>query len=229
MFRLFDIIRGVDVIRKDNQSSLSEKLFRLNKKFFNYASKLIAIMFPKFLCLSTLLFITLLINLVSLELIIYQVGLLSGKFYKILSDKNLYGFRDLAIISIGMIIANAILKSSSIYISSLLRIIWRKYLTLYLNENYFANKNFYNIQIQTKKNLTTTTPDTSVSQTRLLDNLTVPLRQISSVNVVLDNPDQRITQDVDSMCASMSNIAPIILISPFVIIYYTYKVCFATV
>jgi ATP-binding cassette subfamily D (ALD) protein 4 len=40
---------------------------------------------------------------------------------------------------------------------------------------------------------------------------------------LIDNPDQRITQDVDSLCRTLSSTIPLILISPFTIVYYTYR------
>ena len=39
----------------------------------------------------------------------------------------------------------------------------------------------------------------------------------------VDNPDQRITQDVDSLCRTLSTNLPVLLISPFTIGYYTYS------
>lgn len=39
---------------------------------------------------------------------------------------------------------------------------------------------------------------------------------------VIDNPDQRISQDVDKMCNTWSQIIAIVIISPFTIAYYTY-------
>uniref|UniRef100_A0A0N5C3D9 ABC transporter domain-containing protein n=1 Tax=Strongyloides papillosus TaxID=174720 RepID=A0A0N5C3D9_STREA len=43
-------------------------------------------------------------------------------------------------------------------------------------------------------------------------------------HTMIDNPDQRITQDVDKMCKDLSTtIIPAVLICPFVIGYYTYK------
>jgi ATP-binding cassette subfamily D (ALD) protein 4 len=39
----------------------------------------------------------------------------------------------------------------------------------------------------------------------------------------IDNPDQRITQDVDRFCQQLQNIVPQLVISPFVIAYYTYE------
>ncbi|KAL1440262.1 hypothetical protein MTO96_044990 [Rhipicephalus appendiculatus] len=46
------------------------------------------------------------------------------------------------------------------------------------------------------------------------------------VNVVetgIDNPDQRITQDVDRLCQVLCDIVPTLLISPFTIAYYSYQ------
>ena len=40
----------------------------------------------------------------------------------------------------------------------------------------------------------------------------------------LDNPDQRVTQDVNSLCISLASIIPLLIISPFVIGWYGYQV-----
>ena len=45
-----------------------------------------------------------------------------------------------------------------------------------------------------------------------------------SLKANLDHPDQRITQDVNSLCKSISTLVPLILISPFVIAWYGYQV-----
>lgn len=39
----------------------------------------------------------------------------------------------------------------------------------------------------------------------------------------IDNPDQRIAQDSDSLCRTLSNIIPLVVVSPFSIGYYTYR------
>ncbi|XP_013772980.1 ATP-binding cassette sub-family D member 4-like [Limulus polyphemus] len=46
--------------------------------------------------------------------------------------------------------------------------------------------------------------------------------KINVVNCHLDNPDQRITQDVEKMCKALSTAIPTIIVSPFTIAYYSY-------
>uniref|UniRef100_K7E7G8 ATP binding cassette subfamily D member 4 n=1 Tax=Ornithorhynchus anatinus TaxID=9258 RepID=K7E7G8_ORNAN len=41
----------------------------------------------------------------------------------------------------------------------------------------------------------------------------------------IDNPDQRISQDVERFCRQLSSISSRLLISPFTLVYYTYQ-CF---
>lgn len=42
-------------------------------------------------------------------------------------------------------------------------------------------------------------------------------------NDVIDNPDQRMTQDVDKLCLGLSKIVPAVLVAPFIIAYYSYQ------
>lgn len=52
-----------------------------------------------------------------------------------------------------------------------------------------------------------------------------------SLNILdrtVDNPDQRMTQDVDRLCLTLSTITTKVIISPFQIGYYTYKVFVGT-
>ncbi|KAG1654109.1 ATP-binding cassette sub-family D member 4 [Nymphon striatum] len=52
--------------------------------------------------------------------------------------------------------------------------------------------------------------------------------KLNVLDLTIDNPDQRITQDIDKMCDRMSNIFVKIIISPLTISYYTYKTALAT-
>lgn len=47
--------------------------------------------------------------------------------------------------------------------------------------------------------------------------------RINVVETGIDNPDQRITQDVDRLCQVLCDIVPTLLISPFTIGYYSYQ------
>ncbi|KAH6922629.1 hypothetical protein HPB50_017359 [Hyalomma asiaticum] len=47
--------------------------------------------------------------------------------------------------------------------------------------------------------------------------------RVNVVETSIDNPDQRITQDVDRLCQVLSDIVPTLLISPFTIAYYSYQ------
>ncbi|XP_074658385.1 lysosomal cobalamin transporter ABCD4-like [Tubulanus polymorphus] len=62
--------------------------------------------------------------------------------------------------------------------------------------------------------------------TRFLHNLYFKGTAFYNVNIrdkCIDNPDQRITQDVDKMCNTLSQIIAVLLISPFTIGYYIYQ------
>ena len=48
-------------------------------------------------------------------------------------------------------------------------------------------------------------------------------QRLLTTNSSIDNPDQRITQDADSLCRSLSNVIALIVISPFTIAYYIYR------
>ncbi|CAN8001085.1 unnamed protein product [Ixodes hexagonus] len=47
--------------------------------------------------------------------------------------------------------------------------------------------------------------------------------KVNVVEAAIDNPDQRITQDVDRLCQKLSGIVPTVLVSPFTIGYYSYQ------
>ena len=128
------------------------------------------------------------------------------------------------------------------FAAQLLGIIWRKYITLRLHELYFTNKNFYYLQ-QPKFNEAKNSafscdsfnePNPNIQSTSvLIDDSLAPKLINPTTNKYdmdaknqsnLDNPDQRIVQDVNTLCQSLSSILPVLLISPFVMGWYTYQV-----
>ncbi|XP_055496114.1 lysosomal cobalamin transporter ABCD4-like isoform X2 [Leucoraja erinacea] len=151
-----------------------------------------AILFPSWSSQSVLMFATLLSVALLEQLVVYQVGIVPSRFFKVLGSKDLVGFRDLTSVAICLIVANSLLKSFDQYISNLMYIRWRKSLTQNLHRIYFRRKVYYTLNV---------------------------------LHTSLDNPDQRISQDVERFCRGMSTMATNLIISPFTLTYYTYQ-CF---
>lgn len=105
MLRLFcNYVRGINdkasVDEKPSHSSISEKLRSL-RKFFVHIGLIFRLIFPRLCSASTALLFFLIVDVVGLEFIVYQVGLLGGKFYKALTDKDLNDFKNIAFLAIG--------------------------------------------------------------------------------------------------------------------------------
>ena len=250
MLQFCNYLRGQEELVQQSHASnvsLSEKL-RKFRQFFKHLGLILKCLFPSFWSASTLLIALLLIDVIALEFLVYQVGLLGGKFYQTLTDNNLNAFVRLAAVSICLIVLNALMVSLRDFSTQLLAVVWRKYLTLNLHDLYFSNKNFYYIQrasnLITSSSVATAKRHNSVKPLNIiinefepnehLNHSTSPILIDNSNNSIsnnvndrllnLDNPDQRITQDVNTLCQSFSTILPLILISPFVIAWYTYQV-----
>jgi ABC-type uncharacterized transport system fused permease/ATPase subunit len=139
------------------------------------------------------------------------------------------------------------MKSLNDFMASLLSIIWRKNITLKLHDLYFSKRNFYYLQFYGSKTssnqqkirnlannvvnvLSDSEVNTSIPSTAILMGSSAPSHNTTSNNdkageiQILDNPDQRITQDVKSLCDSISTIVPLLMITPFVIGWYGYQV-----
>lgn len=215
-------------------------LFGSLKLFFKYLSKVVKYLFPSFISASSILFLILLIDVVLLEFVVYRVGLFSGRYFKVLSERDLAAFWSLAATSIAYIIINALMKSIKDFVTNLLGIVWRKYITLELHKNYFQSKNFYYLLHKCDLNddginngLVNSSKTKNRHSSQVQNSIEPILGEIDDLeqNIgsnknksLLDNPDQRITQDVKSLCTSIANIVPLMLISPFVIGWYGYQV-----
>uniref|UniRef100_A0A8C1VJZ0 ATP-binding cassette, sub-family D (ALD), member 4 n=1 Tax=Cyprinus carpio TaxID=7962 RepID=A0A8C1VJZ0_CYPCA len=153
---------------------------------------ILKILFPSWSNQSVRMFLTLLGVTLSVQLVIYQVGLIPSQFYEVLSEKNYGKFKNLVLFAVMLILINSTLKSLDQYISSLLYVSWRKSLTEELHSTYFKGRVYYTLNVLCKD---------------------------------IDNPDQRISQDVERLCKQISTMASRLLISPFTVTYYTYQ-CF---
>ncbi|TRY90219.1 hypothetical protein DNTS_005825 [Danionella cerebrum] len=165
---------------------------KLDRRFLQRFWCILKILFPSWSNQGVRMFMTLLGVTLSVQLVIYQVGLIPSQFYQVLSEKSYRKFRDLVASAVFLILINSMLKSLGQYISSLLYISWRKSLTEELHNTYFKGRVYYTLNILWKG---------------------------------IDNPDQRISQDVERLCKQMSTMASRILISPFTVTYYSYQ-CF---
>ncbi|XP_075281664.1 lysosomal cobalamin transporter ABCD4 isoform X2 [Opisthocomus hoazin] len=139
-----------------------------------------------------LMFLTLLGVALLEQLAIYQVGLIPSRYYEVLGNKDLSGFKTLTAVCLALIVVSSTLKSFDQFICNMLYVSWRKSLTEYLHSCYFQGQAYYSLHV---------------------------LRED------IDNPDQRISQDVEKFCRQLSSVASKLIVSPFTLAYYTYQ-CF---
>lgn len=170
----------------------SVKRPKLDWKFLQRFYSILKILFPSWSNQNVRMFMTLLGVTLSVQLVIYQVGLIPSQFYRVLSERSYGKFKDLVVFAVVLILINSTLKSLDQYICSLLYVRWRKTLTEDLHHLYFKGRVYYTLNILCKD---------------------------------IDNPDQRISQDVERLCKQMSTMASRLLITPFTVTYYTYQ-CF---
>lgn len=145
-----------------------------------------------------ILFLFLLSLSVVEQFLVYNIGMITSVYYKIMGNKDLNQFLVHTIKCIFLISSMSVVKSSKGYVSSSLQVTWREKLTKKLHEIYFSNHLFYDINVLP--------PSSSLDQ-----------------RDKIDNPDQRITQDVSEFTKYLSSTVPSLLIAPFTIGWYSYK------
>ncbi|ESO94251.1 hypothetical protein LOTGIDRAFT_215742 [Lottia gigantea] len=157
--------------------------------------KLLTFIFPSWCSSASLLCVFLLLLSLLEQVIINYIGYIPSKYYKVLGDKDLSGFKYQTTIAVLIILAEAFIKSTILYVGSILYINWRGNLSSALHKSYFNDVLYY---------------------------------QINVVDKTIDNPDQRITQDIDKLCNQFSLVLIPMVISPFTIGYYTYQAAIST-
>jgi ATP-binding cassette, subfamily D (ALD), member 4 len=88
--------------------------------------------------------------LVAEEFIIYAVGLIPSQFYQVLGEKNLPGFVEKTLKSVGIIIAIAVVKALKTYISQILNLSWRQLLTRAVHRLYYTGIHYYQLNVLDK-------------------------------------------------------------------------------
>lgn len=168
------------------------RFFRLCKVFLTRDVQLLAL----------LLFIS------SLEqFVAFSIGMITPAFYKILADLDGQAFGMQVIKAIVLVSVMSLILSTKEYVTSSLRISWRKSITTHLHERYFNNVAFYDI--------------CRYSQPKR-DNQGNGNSDENKSNAAIDTPDQRMTQDVNEFVIQLSKVLPTIILAPFVISYYSY-------
>ncbi|XP_052767295.1 lysosomal cobalamin transporter ABCD4-like [Mya arenaria] len=147
-------------------------------------------LFPSWRCRPSLLVVLLLCLGLLEQVIIYNIGLVPSKYYKVLGEKDHAGFWTQTATAVAFIVAQAFVKSTTKYVQSVLYIVWREKVTQNLHHTYYKEVLYYTVNM---------------------------------LNKTVDNPDQRITQDVDRLCDHASQIIVPLIISPFTIAYYIYE------
>lgn len=162
---------------------------------------------------STQLSIAFLILLCAIEeFLIYHIGLISAQFYYILLLKDVYKFYIHLAITLALILFMSLIKSAKNYVASVLYIEWRECISEQLITLYFDDLNYYRLS-------------QAIDLVGHDDKSTLKVGNAKGTALkVLDNVDQRISQDADRLCAELSNVLSQVVLSPLTILYYSVKV-----
>ncbi|CAG0918778.1 unnamed protein product [Notodromas monacha] len=173
-----------------SKDAITEEKF--DRTFLRRFRVIFSIIFPGFASLPMVLFGILLFLCFLEEYVTYNVGLIPSRYYEVLGarPKDVPAFQKLAITTLGWVICQAFLRSTKKFVSSVSYITWRQLLSRSLHSMYFRKKNFYDVNVLSRK---------------------------------VDNPDQRMTQDVDKLCDTLGKVFTKIIIAPFIIGYYSYQ------
>ncbi|MGH0181671.1 UNVERIFIED_CONTAM: hypothetical protein FKN15_007516 [Acipenser sinensis] len=134
-------------IQSEKQDQKTCKRPKLDLQFVRRLCRIQKILFPSCSSQNVLMFGTLLFVTLLAQLIIYQVGVIPSKFYEVLADKDLTGFKNLTLVAVLLITINSTLKSLDQYISSLMYVNWRKSLTEHLHQCYFQGRVYYTLNM----------------------------------------------------------------------------------
>ncbi|CAG2110509.1 unnamed protein product [Medioppia subpectinata] len=96
--------------------------------------------------ISYLLFVTVLY-----ETAAYNIGMITGSYYKALGNKDSHEFWTQTIKAVVLIVIIAMLKSTKEYISSTVYIEWRRSLTARLLVHYFRDRRYYDLNVSSER------------------------------------------------------------------------------
>ncbi|XP_069639999.1 lysosomal cobalamin transporter ABCD4 isoform X5 [Haliaeetus albicilla] len=210
---------------------------RLDGLFLRRFLRLQAVLFPGWPSPSALMFLTLLGVALLEQLVIYQVGVIPSRYYEVLGNKDFSGFKTLTAVALTLIVANSTVRQARgsrvlggkgkaapgprrdpgaeglrSALAPLGSYLWDRSL-LKSFDQFICNMMY----VSWRKSLT-----------EYLHSCYFQGQVYYSLHVLredIDNPDQRISQDVERFCRQLSSMARKLIISPFTLAYYTYQ-CF---
>ena len=86
------------------------------------------------------------------QVMAYQVGILTAKFYPVLAKQQQKEFFELLISATGIVTIMALVISLLAYIVRATSIVWREAFTSQMHSKYFDAHNFYKVRESAKRN-----------------------------------------------------------------------------
>ncbi|KAG0208103.1 hypothetical protein BGX28_000859 [Mortierella sp. GBA30] len=125
------------------------------------------------------------------EWVVYYVGTIPSRYYKVLGEKDSSAFLRLLFVSLSTVFMAGLGKSVLFLLSNLLALEARRTLTVHFHKIYIQPKLFYRILMMHEDEV--------------------------------DNPDQRITQDIEKLTETLKRMVEELNIIPLLIAFYTWQ------
>ncbi|KAF9428685.1 hypothetical protein BGZ94_001476 [Podila epigama] len=182
---------GIDSHRQGDFFAMRQE-YRLDKQFMKRITKILKVMLSR---RSTVLWLYIFMTVFCCmnEGIVYYVGTIPSRYYKVLGDKDSAAFLRLLFVSLGTVFLAGFGKTFISFLGNLLSLEIRKTLTRHFHQAYLQPKIFYRILMMHEE---------------------------------IDNPDQRITQDIDKLAEALREMVENLIIIPLLIVFYTWQ-CWA--
>ncbi|KAJ2764212.1 hypothetical protein IWQ56_004575, partial [Coemansia nantahalensis] len=127
------------------------------------------------------------------EVVYFYAGTLPSAFYQVLGDRNAAGFLPLLARCVALVVAAGASKAALEYAAALLGVAIRQALTRHTHAQYLRRPGFYAVAAA------------------------------GGGSGAVDNPDQRVTQDIERLATGAAEVLPELLIAPFLIAYYSVR------
>jgi ATP-binding cassette subfamily D (ALD) protein 4 len=161
------------------------------------------------------------------EVGIFFIGTLTAEFYKVLTANDFEGFLNLCLKCLGLFILSGLFKSLQKLVGGLLQTRIRLTLTLSLQDTYFDQLSLdaaERLRCNEERKSDRLSEDSLMSTSVDFDSRSTLAHEGEFIRFLsLDNPDQRMTQDVDQWAQVWVRFLSSTLLAPFLITYYSYE------